>query len=164
MICMVSRSTFRIFSLLLASAGLAASAYGQPNCNTMLSRVARAAAEKAIAERKDTACSDLKKGPIAIDKTKTLELTSFKLCEDGPIVSADVAVKIKCATSDAALIHASIEDTATASVSADLDTCRVLRANVTAEGFVAQAGINIADLNGKLKEAAEKEIKPYCKK
>jgi hypothetical protein len=35
--------------------------------------------------------------------------------------------------------------------------------DVYAVGILADAGIKIADLKTKLQEAAEKEIKPYCK-
>jgi hypothetical protein len=139
-------------------------AHGEPSCNTALGHVAKAFAEKAVSDNKDKACSGLKKGPIGIDKTTKLELTKFKLCEDGPVVSAEIAVDIRCSTSSAATFPTSLpEETITATASADLDSCRILEADVSAPGALVEAGIEIADLKTKLKEAAEKEIKRYCK-
>ncbi|MFA5947903.1 MAG: hypothetical protein WC806_02945 [Candidatus Gracilibacteria bacterium] len=138
-------------------------AYGEPNCNTALGRVAKTLVTRAVSDNKDRACAGLKKGPIGIDRTKKLGLSDFKLCEDGPIVSAEVSADIECGTSDAAFIRVSVEDTLTATASADLDSCRVLDTKVSAKGELANVGIKIADLSAKLKEAAEKEIKPYCK-
>jgi hypothetical protein len=147
----------------LAFGCLPASAQPQENCNTALTRIARRAADKAVVDHHEDACAGLKKGPFGIDKTKALELREFSLCETGPVVAASITVHLKCATSDQAMIHADLEDDLTATASANLDTCQVLDADVTAGKFASQAGIAIADLKEKLRQAAEKQIKDYCK-
>jgi hypothetical protein len=136
-------------------------AEGQENCNTALTRIARKAADKAIGDHQDNACTGLKKGPIAIDKTEALELLEFSLCENGPVVAASITVHIKCATSDQAVFQTDLEDKLTASVTANLDTCQVLDADISSEKPIGEAGIEVADLRTKLREAAEKEIKAY---
>jgi hypothetical protein len=138
-------------------------AVSQENCNTALSRIARREADKAIATHLGDACSGLKSGSIAVDKTKLLELRSFRLCENGPLVTASVTVRVKCGTSDQALIRLEIEDDLTATASANLDTCQVLDARISAGGSVAEAGLRAAGLSKKLHDAAQNEIKPYCK-
>jgi hypothetical protein len=132
-------------------------------CNTALSRIAKAAVLKAIDQNRDTACSGIKQGPLGIDKTKELNLAGFELCEIGSVVEAAISVKIKCATSDAALIKVEIEDTASAMASADLDTCKVLSASASAENLVSKAGLDLAGVDEKLKDAIAKVIQPYCK-
>lgn len=161
MIFTLDRLAARSVLIFAMSVSADIAAHGQPNCST-LSRVAKTVIVKAVSDNRDKACAGLKKGPIGIDKTKKLELSNFKLCEDGPIVSAEISADIECGTSDAAFIYISVADTLTATASADLDSCRVLDTNVWAKGDLTNAGIKIADLNAKLKEAAEKEIKPYC--
>jgi hypothetical protein len=52
----------------LALIGEVGIAQGQENCNTALTRIAKRAAEKAIADHRDNACVGLKKGPFCIDK------------------------------------------------------------------------------------------------
>jgi hypothetical protein len=146
----------------LALIGNATLVEGEENCNTALSRLAKKAAEKAVADHSDNACAGLKKGPLGIDKTKALELRNFSLCETGPVVAASITVHVKCATSDQAVFKAEVEDDATATVSANLDTCQVLDADVSSNKFVVETGIQLADLQTKLREAAEKEIKAYC--
>ncbi len=138
-------------------------ALGQPNCNTALSRLARGAAEKAIRENQTKACSGLKQGPIAIDKTKDLELKAFELCEDGPIIRASAAVFIRCATSDAAVIRASASETVKAVAVANLDTCKVTEASVSANGDLAQAVLKLVGADKNMRSEIEKAIKPYCK-
>jgi hypothetical protein len=103
--------------IVVALLGPPASAQTQENCNTALTRIARKAAEKAVADHRDDACAGLKKGPFGIDKTKALELRAFSLCETGPIVAATITVHVRCATSDQALISADLEDDVTASAS-----------------------------------------------
>lgn len=138
-------------------------AVGQENCNTALTRLARGAAEKAIRENGNDACSGLKHGPLAIDKTKALELREFRLCEEGPIVRASVAVYIKCATSDAAFVRTSLDETMSAIATANLDTCKVTDARVSAAGDLARAGLIGAGAANKMRDEIEKAIKPYCK-
>lgn len=140
-----------------------ASAQTQQNCNTALTRIAKKAAEKAIVDHSNDACSGLKKGPFGIDKTKALELREFSLCEAGPIVSASITAYAKCATSDKAVFSAEAEGDVTATASANLDTCQVLDVDVSSTAFVVETGIKVADLKQKLREAAEKQIKEYCK-
>jgi hypothetical protein len=143
--------------------GAPATAQTQENCNTALTRIAKKAAEKAVADHRDDACAGLKKGPFCIDKTKALELRSFSLCETGPVVAATITVHVRCATSDQALISADLEDDVTASASANLDTCKMLDADVSAGKFANQTGIQIANLKDKLRDAAAKQIRDYCK-
>jgi hypothetical protein len=138
-------------------------AVGQDNCNTALTRIARKVAERAVIDHHDNACAGLKKGPFGIDKTKVLELEKFSLCETGPIVAASITVHVKCATSDQAVFKDDVEDDLTATASANLDTCQVLDADVTSEKFLVETGIKVADLKRQLREAAEREIKDYCK-
>lgn len=158
---------FRFFSFRIlgvaAILSFTAAAEAERNCDTALSRISKVAAQKAITDHQGDACDGLKQGAIGVDKTKKLELREFEVCEDGPVVTAQVTVDIKCGTSDAAVLPINVEDSVTASVSANLDTCVVENANVEAKGAIAQLGISLADLNSKLKEATEKEIKPYCK-
>ncbi|MDA9406504.1 hypothetical protein XH98_34165 [Bradyrhizobium sp. CCBAU 51745] len=144
--------------------GSPATAQTEENCNTALTRIAKKAAEKAVADHRDDACAGLKKGPFGIDKTKALELRSFSLCETGPVVAATITVHVRCATSDQALISADLEDDLTASVSANRDTCEALDADVSAGKFENQTGIQIANLKDKLRDAAAKQIKVYCSK
>ena len=129
-----------------------------------MSRIAKAALVRAIDDNKGTACSGFKQGQIAIDKTRDLRLESFMLCEDGAVVSAKLAVRIECATSDSALIKTSAADTLSAEASADLDKCTVSEARAWGGGFVTNVGLNWIEANRKLKEAAEKEIRAYCTK
>jgi hypothetical protein len=149
--------------IVVALLGPPASAQTQEKCNTALAWIARKAAEKAVADHRDDACAGLKKGPFGIDKTKTLELRAFSLCETGPIVAATITVHVRCATSDDALISADLEDDVTASASANLDTCQMIDADVSAGKFANQTGIQIANLKDKLRDAAAKQIKDYCK-
>ena len=142
--------------------GNAGNAEGQENCNTALTRIAKKAAAKAIADHHDDACAGLKKGPFGIDKTETLELLRFSLCETGPVVAASITVHIKCATSDQAVLKTGLEDDVTATASANLDTCQVLDTDVSSKKFIVETGIEIAGLQMKLREAAESEIKAYC--
>ena len=157
---------FRLGSLIalllsLASAWLSA-AEAEPNCNTALSRVAKAALLRAIDENKHTACSGFKHGQIAIDKTRVLQLKDFQLCEDGAVVSAKLSVHIECATSDSAVITTSVQDTLSAKASADLDKCTVSDVRAWGSDFLTKVGLNWIDANRKLTEAAEKEIRLYC--
>lgn len=147
----------------LTLSGSSASAQTQENCNTALTRIARRAAEKAVTDHREDACAGLKKGPLSIDKTKALELRAFSLCETGAVIAATIALHVWCATSDKALISADLEDDVTASASANLDTCQILDADVSAGKFASQTGIQIANLKDKLREAAGKQIKDYCK-
>jgi hypothetical protein len=147
----------------LALIGRAGIVEGQENCNTALTRIAKKAAEKAIADHLDNACAGLKKGPFGVDKTKALELLKFSLCETGPVVAASITVHVKCATSDQAVFKTDLEDDVMATVSANLDTCQVLDADVSSKKFIVETGIKVADLKTKLREAAEKEMKAYCK-
>ena len=140
----------------------ASDTYAQQNCDTGLGRIAKAATLRAISQNQKTACSGFKQGQIAIDKTRALELTAFALCESGPVVTARIAVRIACATSDSALIQTSATDTLSAQASANLDTCTVSDAQVSANGFLTKVGLNFANANQRLKAAAEREIKPYC--
>jgi hypothetical protein len=138
-------------------------AEAQQNCNTALTRIAKRAAEKAVADHRDDACAGLKKGPIGVDKTRALELRQFSLCETGPVVAASMTVYAKCATSDRAVFQTEFEVEVSATASANLDTCQVLNADVSSPDSLVDAGIKVADLKTKLREAAEKEIKAYCK-
>jgi len=147
--------------LSLASAWLSA-AKAEPNCNTALSRMAKAALLRAIDENKHTACSGFKRGKIAIDKTRVLQLKGFQLCEDGAVVSAELSMHIECATSDSAVITTSAQDTLSAKASADLDKCTVSDVRAWGSGFLTNAGLNWIDANRKLMEAVGKEIRPYC--
>lgn len=147
---------------LLSHAILIPSASAQKSCSTALGRIARAAAERAVANNMQTACKGFKQGRFAIDKTKSLELKTFELCENGAVVTAQLSVRIECATSDAAVISVSAEDTLSARASANLDTCRVSEARVWSNGFLANVGLDWANADRKLKEAAEREIKQYC--
>jgi hypothetical protein len=135
----------------------------QENCNTALTRIAKKAAEKAIADHRDNACAGLKKGPFGIDKTRALELRKFSLCETGPVVVASITVHVWYATSDRAVLKADLEDDITATASANLDTCQVLNTDVSSKTFIVETGIRVAELEKKLRDAAEKEIKDYCK-
>lgn len=133
-----------------------------PNCGTALGRIARVATERAVLENQQTACKGFKRGALAIDKTKALELKKFELCENGAVVTARIDVRVECATSDAALIRTSATDTLSAQASANLETCTVSDTRVSASGFLANVGLDWANADRKLKEAAEREIKPYC--
>jgi hypothetical protein len=77
-------------------------------------------------------------------------------------VTASITVHVKCATSDQAFIRASVEDDLSATASANLETCQVQDAKVSAAGSIANTGLQVADLDKKLREAAQKEIAPYC--
>lgn len=145
----------------LASAWFSA-AGAEPNCNTALSRIAKAAVLRAIDENKNTACSSFKQDQIAIDKTRNLTLNDFQLCEDGAVVSTKLSVQIECATSDSAVIKTSARDTLSAQVTADLDKCTVSDAHAWGSGFLTNVGLTWINVDRKLKEAAEKEIRPYC--
>lgn len=134
----------------------------QENCSTALTKIAKKAAEKAIADHRDDACAGLKKGPIGIDKTKALELREFSLCEIGPVVKASASVHVWCATSDQAFISADLSGDVSASASANLDTCRVLDADLSSTTSIVEAGIQLADLKKKMREGLEKQIKDYC--
>ena len=139
------------------------SALGKENCDTVLSRVAKAAAEKAINENRETACSGIKKGPLGIDKTKALELKGFQLCEKDAVVTAHIEVRIECATSDNAVIRTSVSDKLSAKASADLDSCTVSEdTQIRANGDFTRFGLNLSNANQKFKEAVKKEIQPYC--
>jgi hypothetical protein len=140
-------------------------ALAQPtrNCDTALSRIAKANAVKAIDQYRDTACSGLKQGLIVIDKTRELKLTSFELCEIGSVVEAAISIQVRCATSDAALIKVEVGDTASAKAAADLDTCKVLSASASAQNLVSQTGLSLAGVDEKLKDAIAKIIQPYCR-
>jgi hypothetical protein len=70
---------------------------------------------------------------------------------------------VKCATSDKAVLKTELEDDLTATASANLDTCQVLDADVASKTFIVETGIQVADLKKQLREAAEREIKDYCK-
>jgi len=144
------------------------SAQAEENCNTALSRLAKTAAESAVKENKETACSGFKLKdspiPIAIDKTKVLELVDFKLCEDGAVVKAHIKVNIECATSDNAMIKASQSDTLSAQASANLDSCTVSDSQIQASSDLTKVGLNLLDANQKFKEAAEREIRKFCQK
>ena len=142
---------------------LQSSVMAEENCNTALTRIARKEAEKAIAQHQGDACSGLKKGPIGYDDTKELELRGFKLCENGPVVSASITVHVKCATGGGAFIHDSIEDNLTANASANLDTCQMMDANVSGGSTLVQLGLSLGNVSNKLREAGRKEIAPYCK-
>lgn len=148
----------------LAVLSLASYADAQPNCNTALSRIARAAADQAVVENQDKACAGFKKDQFAIDKTKSLKLESFKVCEAGPVVTAEVSVHIECATSDAAFIKTQVADTLFATVTANLDNCVVSNVRVWANGFLTTVGLSFTNASQKLNDAAVKEIKPYCSK
>lgn len=141
----------------------ASMALGQENCDTALSRLAKGAAEKAIQDHRHSACSGLKSGIFAIDKTQALELRQFRLCEKVPIVRASATVYVRCATSPAAMIPASFDETVTASATADLDTCKVTDTTISSEGEMTNAGIRIAGASDKMRSELEKAIKPYCK-
>lgn len=134
------------------------------NCSSALGQIARSTADKAISDNKDTACNGLKSGNIGIDKTKELKITEFSLCEDGMIIEATLAVFVKCATSDAAVIKAQFSETLKASAKADLDSCKVLSADVSANGFLGKLGLKAGDANKKLTQEIEKAMSPYCKK
>jgi hypothetical protein len=90
-------------------------------------------------------------------------LLKFALCETGAVVAASITVHVKCATSDQAMFKTDLADDVTATVSANLDTCQVLDAHVSSKKFIVETGIEVGDLKMKLREAAEKEIKSYCK-
>jgi hypothetical protein len=156
----IAKHQFHDLLPLIAKPSIAES---QENCNTALTRIANRAVEKAIADHRNNACAGLKSGPIGIDKTEALELRNFRLCETGSIVAASITVRVRCATSDQAVIRASVEDDLTATASANLDTCQVLNAKLSAAVFIAKTGLQVADLDKKLGEAAQKEIAPYCK-
>ena len=162
----ISRLGPRIALALLLSFASAwfSAAHAEPNCNTALSRIAKAAVLRAIDQNKHTACSGFKQGQLAIDETRTLRLDSFQLCEDGAVVSAKLSVLIECATSSNAFIKTSVGDTLSAEASADLDKCTVSGARAWGSGFLTNVGLNWSDVDRKLKEAAEKEIQPYCTK
>ncbi len=147
-------------AILSVTTGIAISA---PNCSTALGQIARSAADKAISDSKDTACNGLKSGNIGIDKTKELRITEFSLCEDGLVIEATLAVVIKCATSDAAFIKASFSETLKATAKADLNSCKVLSADVSADGYLGKLGLNAGDANKKLTQEMEKAVSPYCK-
>jgi hypothetical protein len=134
----------------------------RPNCNTALGRFARAAAERAVIENRQTACKGFRHGSFAIDKTRALELRAFSLCENGAVVTVRIDVRIECATSDAAFIRTSVDDTLSAHVSANLETCKVFGEQVSGNGFLTNVGLDWANVAQDLKEAAEREIKPYC--
>jgi hypothetical protein len=157
----MAQNILLLFAIALIACPL--SAQTQENCNTVLTRISRKAAEKAIIDHRNDACSGLKKGPFGIDKTKALELREFSLCEAGPIVSASITVHAWCATSDKAVFSADVAGEVTATASANLDTCQVLNVDVSSTAFVVETGIQVADLKKKLREAAEKQIKDYCK-
>jgi hypothetical protein len=147
----------------LALFGKAGIAEGQENCNNALTRIAKKAVESAIADHRDDACAGLKKGPFGIDKTKALEMLKFSLCENGPVVAASITVHVKCAASDQAVVKSDLEDDVMATLSANLDTCQILDADVSSQKFIVETGIKVADLKTKLRDAAEKEIKTYCR-
>ena len=152
-----------IGALYYSFAGVVASdTSAPPNCNTAFGRIAKVAAERAVQDNRQTACKGFKQGDLAIDKTRALELKAFELCENGAVVTARINVRVKCATSDSALIRTSVADTLSAQVSANLETCTVSDALVLASGFLTNVGLDWANANHKLKEAAEREIKPYC--
>lgn len=155
------RSVLLIFTV-LAVLDQPIRAETQQNCNTALTKIAKKAAEKAIADHRDNACAGLKKGPIGIDKTKALELREFSLCETGPVVRASVSVHIWCATSDKAFISAELSGEVAATASANLDTCQVLDADVSSTASIVEAGIQLSDLKKKMREGIEKQIKDYC--
>ena len=119
--------------------GFAIGASGQPNCNTALSRLAKAAAQKAITAHENTACSGLKNGAVRIDKTKRLEMLDVRVCEDGSVVSANISVRVRCATSDAAFVKVEIEEIASALASADRNLCSAERQCIRG-GICAQGG------------------------
>jgi hypothetical protein len=123
MICDPYRSAFQAVLSCSIIMGTVMVARGQPNCNTALGHIANVIAKKPISDNKDKACSGLKKGLIGIDRTEKLVLSKFKLCEDGPVVSAEITLKIKCSTSSAAFISASVEESINATASANLDSC-----------------------------------------
>jgi hypothetical protein len=156
------RSVLLIFTV-LAALDRPVHAQTQENCNTALTKIAKKAAQKAIADHRDDACAGLKKGPLGIDKTKALELREFSLCETGPVVRASVSVHIWCATSDKAFISADLSGDVAATASANLDTCQVLDADVSSTASIVEAGIQLADLKKKMREGLEKQIKDYCK-
>jgi hypothetical protein len=163
MICNPWRLAVHVILFSLAIGGTITVVHAEPNCDTALGRAAKARVSKAISDNKDQACNGLKKGPIGIDKTKKLELNSFKLCEDGSVVSAEITIDVSCGISRPALLSVSVDESLTATASADLDSCRVIDADVSAAGRLGAMGIKWADLAKKFREAAEREIQAYCK-
>lgn len=154
----------RSFGLVfLALSGIPLPAAGAENCDTILSRIARRAAEKAVADHRDDACSGAKLGPLAIDRTKELDLRSVRVCEDGLRVTAAAVVHIKCGTSDAAFIRKDIADDITVAAAADFDTCQISDATITAGSAVVRFLLSAARASQHLREKLEKEIKPYCR-
>ena len=132
------------------------------DCNTFLSRVAKKEANKFMNSKGHAICSGLKKGPIGIDKTREFKLRKLEVCEDGDIASAEAEVYIKCATSNSAVIKASVADTISAKVVANLKLCRIEETKIRAQSFFGKLGIVAADLEAKLKAEALKGIKEYC--
>jgi hypothetical protein len=132
------------------------------NCKTALSRVAQKEADRAIKDHLDIACKELNGGSIGLDKTKALKLEKLEVCEDGPVVTASIAVYIQCATSSSALIPSSASDTLRAETAANLDTCVVSEPSVSASGFLANQVLQWTQAGAKLKDEAKKAITPYC--
>jgi hypothetical protein len=137
-------------------------AHAEQNCKTALSRVASKEALRAIEENKDSACEALNGGTIGLDKTKSLKLEELKVCEDGPVVTASIAVYIECATSPSAVFRSSTSDTLHAKAAANLDTCVVSESSVSASGFLANLVLDWTMAGAKLQGEAQKAIKPYC--
>lgn len=132
------------------------------NCNTVLSRIAKKEADNFMKSKGEIVCSGLKKGDIRIDKTREFTLRSFNVCENGNIASAEAEVFIRCATSDRAFIQASVSDTISAKVVANLKTCKIEEATIHARKFFVKIGIAMTDIEKKLKDRAFKNIKKYC--
>lgn len=143
-------------------AGVAAPLAAAENCNTALSRLARAEVVRAIEQHRHTACEELNGGAIGLDKTKALELKDLKVCEDGPVVTASIAIRIECATSPSAVWRTSQGDTLSAAATANLDTCKVSNVKVSAAGFLADQVLQQTGASARLKDEAEKAIKKFC--
>ncbi len=151
---------FPIVVSLVLVASLTRDAVAAPNCKTLMSRLASVQLKDIIEQKKDDVCKKLNSG--GLDVTINLTLTHFELCEDGDTASAKAHVSLTCATSDKALIHASVGIDIDLQAKVNFKSCGVEKVEITSTNDATKAALEIIEASSMAKDFLNEQIKPYC--
>lgn len=160
----VSKFTNVVLGLVIACCA-PASAH---TCSDALSTLVATALKPAL-ERTDL-CKDLKqsvnvgiaKVVIGVDKTDKIELRSLQYCPAATDSSLEASVLVRCRTSDAAVVHTSVEETFDVRLLVDNSTCEVREISIVPHGDIGRLIASIVGFSDQLKRAAAEQIRVFC--